>query len=302
MVCRMLIRAAPCGFRCLTLRPGSRGLNLRAGQGRLPSQTGSPARLPVHSAFDFTETLNASGPLPNAAVTIPSSRSDIAMGAVLDAAAWSTTQRNFDTGAITCQAIVTSGSTLAACRGVNATENGALYFQGDGRLRFRTGAYNLYRTATAMLVLGPGGAFNYASIQTRQDDDTLRNRVQGTRVGGVIQMSEALATQDTLGIKLYARTDLQHVDDPGVLAWTAAVLATSSAAPAVRVASVGFTDPAVGVWPLAMWAELGDRFTIGLYTPGYSVRMDQAVKIERVTLDWRPSPVPTTVSFGCVPP
>lgn len=233
---------------------------------------------------------------PIAETTFASARTDVLLGAMLDALDWPAALRRIDTGTVTAPEITVSGSILGYLRLCATTELGRLYLAGDGSVRFRIGS--TWRTANVQATFDPAstvGAFglDYERAAIAYDLDLLRNRVAGTRYGVgaagsvVSDNADSIASYGTHG---YEVTDLLFQTGAEVRTWTEAVLA-ANASPVARVSEVEVW-PLVNSawWGLLQWADFGDRYTVKVAPPpqGSDV-ITQTVQLESLRWDIRPN-------------
>src|SRR6266581_1866123 len=101
------------------------------------------------------------------------------------------------------------------------------------------------------------------------DDTTIFNDIQATRVGGVLQeVTDAASLTTYLFPRSYARSDLIVQDDATALQWAGWVLYIAKGGED-RFDSVT-VDPAAdpaNLWPQALGREIGDRITVNKRPP-----------------------------------
>jgi hypothetical protein len=154
------------------------------------------------------------------------------------------------------------------------SEVGELYMDGQGRVVFRNRQAILTdaRSSTAQGVFGglpgtvhPAGTERECALVSRPDDDTtLANDIQATRVGGALQEAQDPASESTyLFARSYSRSDLILQDDPTTMQWADYVLYLAKG-DEFRIDEVTITpgvDPD-NLFPQALGRELGDRVEV----------------------------------------
>ena len=112
------------------------------------------------------------------------------INALLDNVNFPTTLRQIDTGDYTVQADPgTTRTLLAACKNVEAVEQGAFYADGDGNLVFksRTNVIKTGGSAPITYFSNDGTAITYSGITFAHDDKLIVNQATVTPVGGTAQ-------------------------------------------------------------------------------------------------------------------
>jgi hypothetical protein len=131
--------------------------------------------------------------------------------AVLDTISWPSADRNIDTGQSTLVAVTETLADTAALthlQDVELSENGALFMQGDGKVRFRARHTILTATAstTSQATFGDSGSeLPYADIELDDTDDLVRNQVLVTPSGGAAQLAEDATSQASFLKRTYSR-------------------------------------------------------------------------------------------------
>lgn len=250
-------------------------------------QYGYSLNLTSVTASEYYVDLNA----PVSTRDFASQRTDLLLGAFLDAVNWPATARQIDTGATTAPALTgVSGSLLPYMRLCGITERGAVYLDGGGRVKMRIAS--TYRTSTVQLVIDDAttvGAtgYDYERAHILPDTDTLRNRVAGTRYGGSAtdqQVSTDSVSVAQLGTVPYEVSNLLFQTNAEVLTWTASVLAANSA-PVARIDTVEI-NPEVNPawWSYLLWGDFGDRHTVKTTIAGIvSSQVTQTVQFEALS-------------------
>lgn len=204
---------------------------------------------------------------------------------LLDAARWPASQRDIATGDTTLQATTFGGDPLSLAQLATDSEAGQLYVSGDGNVTFRNRRALLTeaRSTTPQAVFGDlpgtvqaaGTELFFADVTRADDDTTLANDVQATRVGGTLQeATDQGSAAQFLFPRTYARSDLIQQDDPTALQWAQWVLYVSAGAEnrfdAIDVdpTSDGNGDATYpqaltqAAWAAALGREIGDRIQI----------------------------------------
>lgn len=112
------------------------------------------------------------------------------INALLDNVNFPTTLRLIDTGDYTVQADPgTTRTLLAACKNVEAVEQGAFYADGDGNLVFksRTNVIKTGGSAPITYFSNDGTAITYSGVTFAHDDKLIVNQATVTPIGGTAQ-------------------------------------------------------------------------------------------------------------------
>jgi len=198
---------------------------------------------------------------------------------ILTAASWYTgqglTTRMVDTGDSTLQATTLGDYALNLMQLAADSEIGQLYVSGAGAVVFRHRRALLTdtRSNTSQATFGdlPSGTSELAvaAIGRADDDTTIANDIQATRVGGTLQEAQDAASVATyLFPRTYARSDLILQDDTTALQWAQWVLYVSKTGED-RFDTVT-VDPAadpVNLWAQVLGREIGDRITVNKRPP-----------------------------------
>jgi hypothetical protein len=154
------------------------------------------------------------------------------------------------------------------------SEIGQLYIKGNGAVVFRARRSFLTdpRSSTVQAVFGDapgtvqtaGTELTYTGLSRANDDTTLINDVQATRVGGTVQETQdAASVAKYLFPRSYARSDLILQADADALNWSQFVVAVGRN-PEDRFEALTINpmrDP-VNLWPQVLGREIGDRIQI----------------------------------------
>jgi len=131
------------------------------------------------------------------------------IGNVLDAISWPTSDRNLDTGNSTLQPTTLGVTAKSAIDTATRSEQGALFFQQDGKIRFRARQTILTSSihTTSQATLGDGGGTEVPYMEIDRYDysaDKILNEVRGNRKGGTTQTATDSTSQSSY---------LKRVDD-----------------------------------------------------------------------------------------
>lgn len=193
---------------------------------------------------------------------------------ILNSAGWYTGQgagsRVVGTGDSTLQSTTYGDYALNLLQLAADSEIGQIYIDGQGAFVFRNrrALLNDARSNTSQATFGdsPSGTSELAvaTISRMDDDTTIANDVQATRVGGVLQeVQNAASVARYLFPRTYQRSDLILQDDTTTLEW-ANWVCYIGATGEDRFDTVA-VDPAAdtgNLWPQVLGREIGDRVTI----------------------------------------
>jgi len=198
---------------------------------------------------------------------------------ILNSASWytgsSAGSRAIDTGDTALQSTSYGDTPLNLMQLAADSEIGQLYINGAGGVVFRHRRALLTdtRSNTSQVTFGdnPTGTSELAcaAIGRADDDTTIFNDIQATRVGGVLQeVTDAASLTTYLFPRSYARSDLIVQDDATALQWAGWVLYIAKGGED-RFDSVT-VDPAAdpaNLWPQALGRDIGDRITVNKRPP-----------------------------------
>jgi len=187
---------------------------------------------------------------------------------ILNRAGWytSTEQRQIAAGDSTLQGTTLGDTALNLMQIAADSEIGQLYVSGGGAVTFRNRQSLITDTRSAspagFFGDNPGGSeLPVAAFGRADDDTTIANDVQATRVGGTLQeVTDATSEALFLFPRTYARADLILQTDADALSWAQWVLYVSKAGEN-RFDSVS-VDPQAqpyDLWPQVLGREMGDR-------------------------------------------
>jgi hypothetical protein len=178
------------------------------------------------------------------------------------------------------------------------SEIGQLYVSGTGAVTFRArhDLLTTVRSGTVQAVFGdlpdtahPAGTELACAVITRADDDTtIANDIQATRVSGTLQEAkDATSIAKYLFPRTYSRTDLILEADADAAGWAQWVLYVSRGAED-RFASVAVdpqADP-VNLWPQVLGREIGDRIQVWQRPAGASGPVTRDCFIAGIAHTW----------------
>lgn len=210
------------------------------------------------------------------------------IGSILDAASWPTTERNLDAGNSTLQPTTLGVTAKAAADTATRSEQGATFFQQDGKLRFRARQTVLTATihTTAQATFGDGGGTEIPYMEIDRYDysaDKILNDVRGNRRGGPTQTAT-----DTTSIATYLRrTDDSTLRDLEVTTDGEIVDAVNWRLghykdPISRPLQIQVAPRTVADWTAVVPREIGHRVTLNRRPPGGGT-ISKDVLIERIS-------------------
>jgi len=198
---------------------------------------------------------------------------------ILNAAGWYTGQgggsRDTDTGNTPLQATTFGDTVLNLLQLSVDSELGQIYINGSGAVVFRArqALISDSRSVTSQATFGDnpaGSELPCATIGRADDDTTIANDIQVTRVGGTMQeVTDAPSITKYLFPRTYSRDDLIMVGDADALNWATWILYISKDGED-RFESVTI-DPQyqpTDLWPQVLGRDMGDRITTVRRPPG----------------------------------
>lgn len=197
---------------------------------------------------------------------------------ILNAAGWYTGQgggaRMVDTGDSTLQATTFGDTALNLLQLACDSEIGQLYINGSGAVVFRHREALLIddRSSTSQASFSDSGDdpdLPVTSITRADDDTTVANDIQATRVGGTMQEVTDSASELKYNFpRTYTRGDLILNTDADALTWASWVLYVSANAED-RFESITIDPQAQpgDLWPQVLGREMGDRVTVTRNAP-----------------------------------
>jgi len=219
-----------------------------------------------------------------AAVSIEGAGADTGarMRDILGRVGWYTSSERLliDTGNSLLQGTTLGADALSLMQVAADSEIGRLYVNGSGAIVFRNRRSLLTdpRSSTVQAVFGdlpgtvqPAGTeLTYAAVGRANDDTTIANDVQATRLsGGLQEVKDLPSIAKYLFPRTYARGDLILQSDGDALNWAQWVLYVSKGAED-RFETLQ-VDPAADpytLWPQVLGREIGDRIQVWVRPPG----------------------------------
>jgi hypothetical protein len=201
---------------------------------------------------------------------------------VLDLIGWPTTERDIDTGSATLQSANLSGSVLDHLQLVAASEVGALFQAGDGRLTFIE-RDAIAATDSVCTFSDQSDGVRFRDLSFSYDDAVIRNSITAQRTGGsavVLEDEDSIASYMR---RSYSATDLLYDDDDQTRGYASWVLGLY-AHPAMRaevVKLVPARDPTV-IYPAVFGLEIGDRVTVERTPQGVGDEIVQPCIVEGI--------------------
>ena len=195
---------------------------------------------------------------------------------ILSRAGWYTSAERLliSAGNSTLQATTLGADPLCLMQIAVDSEIGQLYVNGAGAVVFRArrDLVTDTRSNTVQAVFGdlpgtvqPAGTeLAYAAVGRANDDTTIANDIQATRLGGTLQeVQDAPSVARYLFPRTYSRTDLILQNDSDALNWANWVLSVSKGAEDrfETLAVDPAADPA-NLWPQVLGREIGDRIQV----------------------------------------
>ena len=236
-------------------------------------------------------------------------------------------------GSVTCQAVtLTNTDPVGAAQTAAANEQGFLYCDQQGRIRFDDRNYRVVNEATTRIVFGSGtGERPYRDAHYSYNDERLYTEVRVKADGGAEQVAPAGGSSvaitefgsRTLALTLPVQKSVE--DDTPDDEWAASLanyLLNRYNSPGIRLDELVVSpasDP--GMWPAVLTAPLGARLLVkqrpaylvasglaNLTSPtkvtGSSVMtgtggtLERAVFIEKIAMTIKPSVSEWTVKYG----
>jgi hypothetical protein len=193
---------------------------------------------------------------------------------ILNDAGWYTDHRHTDAGNTSVQATTYGDTPLNLLQLTTDTELGELYIDGAGNVVFRQRLATVSdpRSITPQAVFGDandGIQLPYTAVGRADDDTTLANDIQITRVGGTLQeATDPASIARFLFPRSYSRTDLLLLSDTEAASYAQWVLQVSTAGEN-RFDTITLSplrDPRL--WPQVLGREIGDLITVIRTAPG----------------------------------
>jgi hypothetical protein len=249
------------------------------------ADAGADATVPIQ-AIDalalFARTTLADGD------TITGQRSDLMVGAVLDAVGWPASDRSLQVGASTLATYTASGAptVLSVLQLIADSENGVVFVDASGAVIFQNRHARIVQGAS-LATFGDGGPLSgelpYSAITLAYDDSEIFNTVTVTALAGLPQIATAASSQAAYFPSAYTRSQTLIATD-GEAFSAATFLVNRYQEPGVRVPQLalrGLLDP-TALWPQILARQIGDRVTAVKRLVRSGVPITRDVTIEAV--------------------
>lgn len=194
------------------------------------------------------------------------------LGRILDAASWSPSDRDIDTGIATLQGTPLSDNALTEAQGVEQSELGYLYMSPDGKVTFRNRHSRITDTRSSVIQAAftdarLGGSLGFVDPVFAYDDLLLKNSISGQILGGMAQTATDSASMAKYLPHSYNATGLWLDSDDAALDW-AQWVAIQFANNELRVESIKVLPQANdALWPVVLGLRIGDLVTVAIQTP-----------------------------------
>lgn len=182
---------------------------------------------------------------------------------VLDAVGWPDDLRDIDEGQTTLQTADLSMTALEHVQKVAETENGNLYIQADGTIRFEDRTSDVNQAPVAIFSDDAGGELPITFSDPEISDEQIRNVVTVSRLEGVAQTAQDASSIAAYQISSYTRDGLYH-DDDDHSRYLAQFILQAYKDPVERVSNMAvnpYRDPD-NLFPVILGLELTDRITL----------------------------------------
>lgn len=231
---------------------------------------------------------------------------DIRVGQILDLCGWPSDARTIGTGATTVQAIDTQGKTaLAALQECELAEQGRLFIDGDGSVRFltRNELTTVATYSTSQATFGDSsGELHFTKTEFVNNDQLIFNDVTVGRANGV----NITAVDATSVGKYWSRpksvTGL--ISDSDAFSYDLAqTLLSKYKQPSTRIQKLDFTprtDPS-NLYPVALGFAIGTRVTVNR-RPSASSPISKQLLVEGVSTKFTSTIWETSFNLSPVPP
>jgi hypothetical protein len=232
------------------------------------------------------------------------------VGHVLDDIGWSSALRSIDAGNDSIAAVTYTASdgvkALSHLLDVADSENGLLFIQADGKVRFIqrqaliTSPYTVSQ-ATFRDALSGGGGFPYIDAVPGYDLETTVNEWNGTRTGGTTQTASDATSKSRYGERSRQFTSLVTTDAIVLsqMQWKLGLFKE----PLDRLVSLTVmpgTDTAF--WQTVLSLELGQRITVKEKPPGWSTVKSIDYVIQHISASFPQGPASKAqFTFGLWP-
>lgn len=193
---------------------------------------------------------------------------------ILDSVVWPAGLRTIATGNSPMQATDLGGSALTECFLTADSEVGEFYIGGNGNVVFRNrhAIFTDSRSKNVQATFGDSGSelrYKNDGLTLVYDHESLANRVQVARAGGVQQIATDIPSVAAYLTKTFNRSDLLLQTDGEALSWAQWILLVSKD-PELRFSTMVINPlrDTTNLFPQVLGREIGDRIRILRRPPG----------------------------------
>lgn len=223
--------------------------------------------------------------LDSMSATRPEETTGERITAILDAADWSASDRDIDTGVGTVQAAtLVDENVLSSLQTVATSEAGPLFMSRDGKVTFRDRTSQVNPTIDTGDVWGDSGLEkDYENVVVSYDDANIWNAVRVTAPTLSDGTAEDLPSQGKYFRRLLTRSTI--IADANELQSYADFLVARYREPAIRITSLELEGRGDDTqWPRILGKELHDKVRVNKRPPGGGL-ISQPSFIEGIRLD-----------------
>lgn len=210
---------------------------------------------------------------------------------ILDAVSWPAAFRDIDSAGWSTPLAAWTGDeidSLSALQALEFAEAGALYVQGDGKIRFRRRS-NTYREGYDWVFtdLPTVGTITYTTSRLNITDDRLANKITLTNINDVTVTREEPSSQDVYEVAEFTTSNVLTRDEAAT-ANLATIIAARDGQPLERLDTIQVNGRAsLSAMNLIVTHEVMDKALVELQVPGgYSLAT--TVYLTAVSHDIRP--------------
>lgn len=220
----------------------------------------------------------------NVKLTLASQRSDVRIGAILDAVGWPAADRNLDSGILTVAALEDEESTVGFRMVETAiAEQGHLFQAANGDITFKNRVAS--NGASPAAVFGPSGAdLTYTDVAYEDDEDFLYNEAAVSNVDEdqVIYIdATSAAAHGTITYPVIDSIDIRNIAEASSVAqWI--VHRHKDLTKRITGLTIDPAGDPANLWPEVLARELRDIITVKVDFPGASVTLEQDVTVEQI--------------------
>ena len=203
---------------------------------------------------------------------------------VLDAVDWPDDLRDIDNGQTTLQSAELDMSALEHAQKVEQTENGNLYVQADGILRFEDRNSDVNQAPVATFSDDAGGDLPITFSNPEISDEQIRNDVTVSRLQGTAQNVRDATSIAAYQVSSYVRDGLYHDDDEHSR-YLAQFILDAYKTPVERVSSMAvnpYRDPD-NLFPVILGMELTDRITLNETPQNVTPEVSRTLVVEGIS-------------------